>query len=147
MDSSRAEIGSLINYTLDVTNNGPGTADDVVLTDTIPAGLEFVSATWTSPSGSGACTEAAGTVTCGVGALANTEAATAVVETRVVAQGTITNTATATDAGGATFDPVPANSTATVDLDTFYPLPTLHPLALGFLALLLALGGVWVIRR
>ena len=35
--------GGLLSYTLEVTNNGPDDAQNVVVTDTLPAGLEFVS--------------------------------------------------------------------------------------------------------
>jgi large repetitive protein len=53
--------GEDATYTLDVRNNGPSTARaDVVVTDTLPPGSSFVSA-----SGAGwACEEAAGEVTC-----------------------------------------------------------------------------------
>lgn len=50
--------GGLVTYTLTATNNGPSVARDVVATDTLPEGLEFVS----SADG---CTAAGLTVTCG----------------------------------------------------------------------------------
>ncbi len=146
-DVSRAELDSVVNYTVDVTNNGPGLATAVDLVDTLPAGLSLISATWTGPMSSGTCSAVGQVITCSVGGLDNGESATATIQAQVTAEGTLTNSATATDTGGTTFDPNSTNSTATVDLDSFYPLPTLHPMALGFLALLLALGGVWVIRR
>jgi uncharacterized repeat protein (TIGR01451 family)/LPXTG-motif cell wall-anchored protein len=52
--------GELLAYTITVTNNGPDTATSVVVTDPIPAGTTFVSATgvgWT-------CAFTAGVVTC-----------------------------------------------------------------------------------
>ncbi len=52
--------GSGAVYTIDVTNNGPATETHAVVTDVVPAGLTFVSA-----SGSGwTCTTALPTVTC-----------------------------------------------------------------------------------
>jgi uncharacterized repeat protein (TIGR01451 family) len=37
--------GQLVTYTITVDNDGPGTANNVVIADALPAGLEFVSAT------------------------------------------------------------------------------------------------------
>ena len=47
-------------YTIDVTNNGPASETHAVVTDVVPAGLTFVSATGTGWS----CTTALRTVTC-----------------------------------------------------------------------------------
>ncbi len=54
--------GGELVYTLTVTNNGPGTASDIELIDTLPAGVSYVSDT-------GGCTDAGGTVTCDIGEL------------------------------------------------------------------------------
>jgi uncharacterized repeat protein (TIGR01451 family) len=56
--------GSNMTYTLDVSNAGPATATNVVVTDPLPAGTTFVSA-------SAGCTESAGTVTCTIASLAS----------------------------------------------------------------------------
>ena len=56
-------IADRILYYLSVTNLGPSNVSHVVLTDTLPAGTQFISA---SPS----CTYDTGTVTCNVGSLA-----------------------------------------------------------------------------
>ncbi len=53
-----APPGSPLAYTLTVTNLGPDSAVDVLVTDTLPAGLNFVSV---SPA---ACAFASGTVSC-----------------------------------------------------------------------------------
>jgi large repetitive protein len=58
-----ADPGSEIDYTLGVRNNGPSPATGVTLSDTLPAGVQFVSA---DP----ACSDAGGVVTCEVGDLA-----------------------------------------------------------------------------
>jgi len=58
-----AVIGALVSLFVSVSNNGPADATGVALTQTIPAGLAFVSA----PAG---CAFSAGAVTCAVGALA-----------------------------------------------------------------------------
>jgi uncharacterized repeat protein (TIGR01451 family) len=54
-------IGSQAKFTITVTNLGPGSAKDVVVTDVLPAGLA-----WTEQS---ACSIAAGALTCNVGTL------------------------------------------------------------------------------
>jgi uncharacterized repeat protein (TIGR01451 family) len=54
-------IGSQAKFTITVTNLGPGSAKDVVVTDVLPAGLA-----WTEQS---ACSIAAGALTCDVGTL------------------------------------------------------------------------------
>jgi uncharacterized repeat protein (TIGR01451 family) len=45
---SEAKIGDEITFTIRVTNNGPGTAEDVVVTDPIPNYLDVIEATTTS---------------------------------------------------------------------------------------------------
>lgn len=52
--------GNSITYTIELKCNGPDPAADVVVTDTLPAGVTFVSATGTNWT----CLHAAGTVTC-----------------------------------------------------------------------------------
>ena len=64
-------IGVNVTYTVTVTNNGPLSATGVILSDPLPAGMTFISAT---PS-QGSCT---GTtiVTCALGVMANAGSAT-----------------------------------------------------------------------
>ncbi|MDP2773581.1 MAG: DUF11 domain-containing protein, partial [Nocardioides sp.] len=59
---SQAAPGDTVTYTLTVKNTGPGDAADVIVTDNLPSGTTFVSAT--SP-----CTNAGGTITCSLGTL------------------------------------------------------------------------------
>ena len=56
--------GDVVTYTLAVRNNGPDTAKNVVVTDALPPGVTFSSAS--SP-----CTQAAGIVSCVIGDLAS----------------------------------------------------------------------------
>jgi uncharacterized repeat protein (TIGR01451 family) len=67
-----ATVGQPVTYTVSVTNQGPGTATGIVLSDVLPAGVTFDSAT---PS-QGTASLADGTVTAELGDLANGATAT-----------------------------------------------------------------------
>ncbi|MBN2506720.1 MAG: immunoglobulin domain-containing protein [Verrucomicrobia bacterium] len=69
-------VGSTLTYTLTAANPGPSPASGLVVVDTLPAGVTFVSAT----ASQGACTEAAGVVTCDLGDLAIGASATITLE-------------------------------------------------------------------
>jgi uncharacterized repeat protein (TIGR01451 family) len=104
-DKARAATGRNLTYTLTVTNNGPSPAPFVVVTDTLPPSVTFVSA---SPG----CGHAAGIVTCNLGTMAS--GATATVQ--IVVQpnpptGVITNVATVTSSAD---DTVGGNNSASV---------------------------------
>lgn len=58
-------VGNNLTYTVIVLNNGPSLATGVIVTDKLPAGVVFVSAT----SNQGNCSEADGVVTCNLGNL------------------------------------------------------------------------------
>src|SRR5439155_865112 len=89
-----------------VSNAGPDTATGVTLTDTLPAGVTFVSAT---PS-QGTATFAAGVVTGNLGTILNGASATVtIVVTAPTTPGMITNTATVSPNEA---DTNPANNTA-----------------------------------
>src|SRR5262249_9179426 len=49
--------GTNVTYTLLITNNGPATAQNVVLNDVLPTGPSFVSAKFTGGRLPGACTQ------------------------------------------------------------------------------------------
>ena len=98
--------GGDLTYTLTVTNSSPTTSTGVVLTDTLPVGVTFVSSTPGPP----ACTESAGTVTCNIGDLAGNASTTVTIEVAVdpSTAGVITNTAAVT---GNETDPDTSNNT------------------------------------
>jgi len=98
-------FGSNLTYTITVTNIGELPATGVTLTDTLPAGATFVSATPTAGSCSGTTT-----ITCGLGTL-NGGATVTVTIVVTPPAGTITNTATAT----LNETDNPANNTATAE--------------------------------
>ncbi|MBN1148435.1 MAG: DUF11 domain-containing protein [Anaerolineales bacterium] len=61
-----ATISTPITYTISVTNTGPSSANNLVLSDLLPEFTSFISASPSWPT----CTHTAGTVTCNLGALA-----------------------------------------------------------------------------
>lgn len=98
-------LGQNASYTLTATNNGPSATTGVVVTDTLPAGTTFVSAT---PS-AGSCSQASGVVTCPIGSLASGASATVTIVVTPTAEGGINNTATVASDD---FDTNTANNTA-----------------------------------
>jgi uncharacterized repeat protein (TIGR01451 family) len=98
--------GENVTYTLEVTNHGPDPAVAVRVSDPLPSGLTFVSA---SPG----CSAAAADVTCAVGTLAAGASQTFTVTSSVASSvtGRLTNTATV---DSVTADPDPGDNTSTV---------------------------------
>ena len=82
-------VGETLTYTLLVNNAGPNTATSVTVTDTLPAGVTFNSAT----ASQGSCSQAGGIVTCDLGAIGGGSSATITISVTPTAAGTITNTA------------------------------------------------------
>jgi uncharacterized repeat protein (TIGR01451 family) len=82
--------GDPLTYTLAVTNNGPATATNVIVTDPLPSDVTYLS----SSSTLGTCSQADGTVTCQLGTMINTATATVTILTLAAAPGTAVNTAT-----------------------------------------------------
>ena len=99
-------VGQQVTYTLTVGNAGPRDATDVQVTDTLPAGMIFDSAT---PS-QGTCSQASGTVTCQLGTVADDAGATIEIKGRPQSSGSVSNTATVSSNVN---DPVSSNNTAT----------------------------------
>ena len=119
---SSASAGDVVTYTVTVGNVGNQDATGVDVTDTLPDGLEFVTA-----SGGGVFFE--GTITWPTFDLAVLAAVSYTVTVDVTdpaAAGidSLTNTATATDDGGNGEDPTPADNTAT-DTDMLAAAPDL----------------------
>ncbi|MFN0085202.1 MAG: FG-GAP-like repeat-containing protein [Blastocatellia bacterium] len=99
-------IGNELVYTLTVTNSGPDSAEAATVTDALPAGSTFVSAT----ASGGGCAHAAGTVTCALGDLAPNGSATIALAIKApAATGQLRNTASVK---AATADPNPADNAA-----------------------------------
>ena len=100
--SDRLVPGKTLTYKLIVTNHGPSTARDIVVTDSLPRGLTFASA-------SRGCTFRDGTVTCTADSLASGATLTFKVVTRVTSSvgDSVTNAATVRSS---TRDPDPSNN-------------------------------------
>jgi uncharacterized repeat protein (TIGR01451 family) len=119
-------LGGTLTYTLTVSNAGPSTACQATVTDTLPAGVSFVSA-----SGTGwICSEASGVVSCTTTSIAPGPAPPiTIVVTAPDTPGLITNTAAVSTNS---FDPVAGNNTASATTTlgvgaTATPTPTNTP--------------------
>lgn len=98
--------GDTLTYTLAVTNNGPAAATNVIVTDTLPIDVTYLSVNTTA----GTCSEAGGTVTCLLGTMADAGTATVTILTLAGSPGTASNTATVSADQS---DPNLANNTST----------------------------------
>ena len=104
--ASPVSVGADAVYSLTIKNNGPATADRVVLIDILPAGVVFVSAR----SSQGTCSGTP-TITCAIPALANGASADVTIVVRPKATGTWVDKATVVSR---TPDPNAANNSTTV---------------------------------
>jgi uncharacterized repeat protein (TIGR01451 family) len=131
--STTVAPGQTVLYSIAVANAGPSAATNVVVTDTLPAGLELVSATPTQGTCSGTTT-----IVCNLGSLAAGASASIALETRVIATtGTITNSATVSATESvATSDTAPPITVSALAGAT--AIPTLSEWMLLAMTLLLA---------
>jgi uncharacterized repeat protein (TIGR01451 family) len=95
--------GRRLTYLVEVENNGPGSASEVTVTDDLPAGVTFLSATSTS----GSCTHQAGHVVCDLGVIGSGAGADIRINVRPREPGNIRNQVSVT---AAEVDPVAANN-------------------------------------
>src|SRR5207247_97450 len=98
-------VGALLTYTLTVTNKKGDTANNVVVTDSLPSAVTFVSVSSTKGSCSGT-----NPITCNIGTVAFNELVSILIVVRPSNPGTITNTAVVT---GREHEHDPSNNTAT----------------------------------
>jgi uncharacterized repeat protein (TIGR01451 family) len=87
--SDPVTVRSNLTYTVSVRNPGPNDATAVVVTDTLPSQVDFVSAT----ASSGTCNRSGNTVTCDLGQVNSGVTATATIVVTPRKAGTISNTA------------------------------------------------------
>lgn len=145
--------GSLLDYTLTVTNNGPSAAQDVMITDTTPPNTTFFNA---QPSSGGSCLtpppNGTGTITCTYpGATLPSESHSVAITVRTCAAdvatcgGQVINTG---QASSTTFDPDSNNSSATASTPVLpIPAPVLSGIGLVVEILLLLVIGGWALSR
>ncbi|HKI87270.1 MAG TPA: DUF11 domain-containing protein, partial [Thermoanaerobaculia bacterium] len=124
-------------YRLSLTNQGPGPATHVMVTDPLPSEVSFASSSCASSS--------SGTVTWTVGTLAYNGSINCDVVVNVLKQGTIVNTATvAADDTDPKLDQTTATARFTAIAQAATEIPTESGLGLVLLALGLAIAGVWL---
>ncbi|MEW6682907.1 MAG: DUF11 domain-containing protein [Nitrospirota bacterium] len=121
---STATVGQPMAYTIGVSNAGPSPATGVTVTDTLPAGVTYGSATWTGAS-SGTCAFANPTVTCSIGTLASGASVTITITVTPTATGTLNNSATVSSP---TSDPTPGDHTTPTVQTTVSGTPSTGPL-------------------
>ncbi|MBW7848824.1 MAG: DUF11 domain-containing protein, partial [Bacteroidales bacterium] len=102
-DNNNPAVGSQVTFTITAKNNGPSNATGVKVSDALPTGYTFVSATpsvgtWSAPDWT-------------IGNLANGATATLTIKATVNASGSYTNTATIT---GNESDPNSGNNSSSV---------------------------------
>ena len=98
--------GAALTYNIVVTNNGPGSAAGVQLTDSLPANVQFVSAASTA----GSCAQTGSTVACNLGQVSNGASVNVTIIVTPKKTGTITNTVQVSSGSP---DPNPSNNTDT----------------------------------
>ena len=121
--------GGSITYNIAVTNNGPGPAPNVIMTDTLPALLTFISVNQTSGptftlSGGGTISGTIATFTAGATAIFQV---TANVSTGATVGSVISNTATA---NSTIADPIGGNNSSSANTTVVCPTITLSPATL-----------------
>src|SRR6185369_1335003 len=98
-------VGSNLTYTISVTNLGPDTASDVVLIDSLPVEVSFLSAT----SSIGSWSNNGSDLVFNLGTITNSSRATITITGTATALGRTTNTLTTSARTG---DPNLVNNTA-----------------------------------
>ena len=99
-------VGANITHTLTVTNNGPNDARSILVTDNLPGGVSFVSAT---PDDGSSCTESGGVVSCGLNDITNGDSVNIALVVTTNSSGLISNSA---NVSGNDVDPDTANNIA-----------------------------------
>lgn len=139
-DPASVPVGGEVTFSIDIGNAGPAAAANVVMTDTLPAGLTYVSNDCSANFSDPTVTWNAGTVVVG-------EVVSCHITATVDAAGAYANTASVTADNA---DPNSANnaSTATVAAEqSALEIPTLGTLGLTALALLVLGAAVAMMLR
>lgn len=114
VSQSPVNLREPFTWNIAVTNNGPGTAENVVVSDTVATGIGITGTVTYSGAASGNCSVASQAVTCSVGAIASGQTVNIVVPVRVnTYAASYSNTANATTDS---VDPVASNNTSTASV-------------------------------
>jgi uncharacterized repeat protein (TIGR01451 family) len=137
-------VGHNLTYTITVNNAGPSGAQNVVVTDTLPSGVTFVSTGGCAGDPNGVPTCNLGTITAG-----GSKQYTVTVTVKKSTTGTITNNVSVSSS---TTDPTPGNSTASgettvSDTPVPVPVPTMNELGMIIFILFAGLGPIYYLRR
>ncbi len=103
-DKTNATVGDIVTFTITVKNNGPDTATNVVITDTLPSLFDLQSTSLSQGFCSGSRT-----ITCPLGTLLNGQTVVITMRTKVLSAGKATNSVSSTLNE---YDPDTTNSTA-----------------------------------
>jgi uncharacterized repeat protein (TIGR01451 family) len=101
--------GDTLVYIITVSNNGPASALSVVMTDTLPTAVTYVSSSATQ----GTCSQATGTVTCPIGTMSNGQIVTITINVTATTMSTSSYAVNSASVSSSTSDPDSANNTAT----------------------------------
>lgn len=116
VSSSSVNLGQMLYYTFTIQNFGPWTASGVVVSNRIPSGLGFISASATQ----GACSFTNGVLTCFIGSMTNEATVTLTLAASAQTLGSITNTALVMLSN---YDACPSNNTASTVITVMPPPP------------------------
>ncbi|HEY4278469.1 MAG TPA: isopeptide-forming domain-containing fimbrial protein [Conexibacter sp.] len=132
---SKPQLGGTFGYVLTATESGPGTATAAVVTDTVPAGLQPLSAKVAAGS---SCTVKKQVVTCPLGDMAPASTRTITVQAKALKTGTVKNTAVVSSSAA---DRDPANDTASATTKVTTPRASLKLVKRALGRSLIARGG------
>jgi len=137
--AATASANANVAYTITVTNNGPTGATNVVMTDVLPAGTTFVSATTTQGSCSGTTT-----VSCALGAMTNGSTANITLTIKMPSTATtVSNTASVTASEN---DPTPGNNAGTAATVVSAAIAAVPALSTWMLLMLAAMLSALALR-
>jgi len=120
-------VGNNLTYSIAVTNRGPDTATNVVVTDVLPASLDFISCT---PS-QGSYSNDGNTVYCDLGNMLNGATAGVIIVTMPTLQGTITNSVSAAAVNGSGGRVYPETTVISSNRSPEIDLPGPHTVMIG----------------
>ncbi len=149
--AASAAAGSNLTYNVTVTNNGPSDAATVVMNDTLPPNMTFVSETQPTgptfncvnpPSGG------TGTVSCSIATLTAGTSATFAIVVNIAPAAPVAPSSNTATVASATADPNAGNNSSTAITNiTPLPIPMVSPLALMMLGIILAAAGAVALKR